>query len=117
MAVNLQAENKRLKAELAMINKEYRDCPESELTRDALVVKCRALEAQNARLQASRDAAVLFAKLMYFGDQEICIGSQFTEGGASSVRVEGTPTKAAQVRPKPVCLHFPQHWIATGGGK
>ena len=43
-----------LEAELSFLNAEYKDCPESELTKDALVMKCRCLQSE---LESTRRAA------------------------------------------------------------
>ena len=61
---------KELEAELAMINAEYRDCPESKLTKDAIVVKLRATEAENAKL---REAVAVIRRMTeeYVGERYV----------------------------------------------
>ena len=59
----LKARVKDLEAELAMINAEYKDSPESQLTQDGMTTKCRALETENKRL---RDAQYTSEILCYW---------------------------------------------------
>jgi len=43
-------ENRELKATIHFINSEYKDADNKDLTLDALVLKLRALEVENAHL-------------------------------------------------------------------
>lgn len=46
------AENRELKSIIDFINSEYRDCDADLLTQDALLLKVKALEVENAYLKS-----------------------------------------------------------------